>query len=119
MYRDVREQRRCERLVVSQSLTFPERGKQMRKESGEPGRSSLCQGLLDRSEQWGGYCRSWGQLLKGCGRGTEDKDPAGCSWGSFLLQLSKQVMVAGVGSLWWERRRPKSGNACVWDLKSV
>ena len=49
MYRDavVREQRRCEGLAVSQSLTLPDCGKQLREESGEPGQSSPCQGLLD------------------------------------------------------------------------
>lgn len=53
VYRDavVREsRRRCEGLAVSQSLTLPNHGKQMREESGEPGRSSPCQGLLDPSE---------------------------------------------------------------------
>lgn len=106
MYRDVREQRRCEWLAVSQSLTFPERGKQVRGESGEPGRSSPCQGLLDHSEQWGGYCRSWGQLLKGCGRGTEDKRPCWLQFRQFSAATEQTVMVAGVSSLWWERRRP-------------
>ena len=53
--------------------TCPEPGERVCDKSGQPGTSSPCPGLVDPSEQLGGYRRSRGKLLKGLGRAATEQ----------------------------------------------